>query len=98
MEIYTRNKYNTFESTFQITIEQAESNQAVALFQQMAMILMMMLMCCLCISCCSLICRLRCKSAERLANRVEYGNQVANEDDIVSENASRQSGARRRFN
>ena len=26
LEIYTRNKYNTFESTFQITIEQAESN------------------------------------------------------------------------
>ena len=63
LEIYTRNKYNTFESTFQITIEQADNNQAVALFQQMAMILMMMLMCCLCISCCSLICRLRCKTA-----------------------------------
>ena len=31
--IYTRNKYNTFEPTFQIIIEQAESSHAAALFQ-----------------------------------------------------------------
>ena len=54
----------------------------------MAGILLLMLCCCLCISCCSLLCRLRCKKSEQV--------NWERDSDIVSENASRQSGQRRR--
>lgn len=86
LQIFARNKYNTYESTFQITLEQAENSAALQLFQQMAVILLSMLCCCLCISCCSLLCRLKCKKSERINPE---------DDDLASENASRQSGRRR---
>ena len=63
------------------------------------MVLTMMMMCCACITCCSIVCRLgRCKWRNRLSDRELYGqNQVAANDlEIMSENASRQSAASRR--
>lgn len=91
LQIFTRNLYNTNDSTFEITIQQSEDGGAARMFQQLIGLLLVLLCCCFGVSATSVLCRMRCGHKERVQDIAADGR---NPRDPNGGDAARRGGRR----